>query len=82
MAMATAVHADSPLLEYPASDMDEGQQIDQDEQDQLEAMAAIEEEARMRKKGQVIQHRHISPPPPSSSQLPGALIAVTTVKLT
>jgi len=34
-------------------------------------MAAMEEEARLQKKGQVIQHRHISPPLPSSSQLPG-----------
>jgi hypothetical protein len=34
-------------------------------------MAAMEAEIRIRKKGQVIQHRHISPPLPSSSQLAG-----------
>jgi hypothetical protein len=31
-------------------------------------MAAVEVEAQIRKKGQVIQHRHVSPPLPSSSQ--------------
>ena len=35
-------------------------------------MAAMEVELRQRKKGQVIQHRHISPPLPSSSQPAGA----------
>jgi len=33
MAMATC--ADSPVLEYPDSDGEQEQQIDQDEQDQL-----------------------------------------------
>src|SRR5438552_5484084 len=37
-------------------------------------MVAMEEELRMRKKGQVIQHRHISPPLPSSSQPTGIAI--------
>jgi len=32
---------------------------------------AMEKELRERKKGQVIQHRHVSPPLPSSSQPPG-----------
>jgi hypothetical protein len=34
-------------------------------------MVEMEKELRIRKKGQVIQHRHISPPLPSSSQLVG-----------
>jgi hypothetical protein len=36
--------------------------------DTQEAIAAMEVESRIRKKGQVIQHRHVSPPLPSSSQ--------------
>lgn len=39
-----------------------------------EAMAAMEVELRKQKKGQVIQHRHISPPLPSSSQPAGNLL--------
>jgi hypothetical protein len=43
-------------------------------------MAAMEAELRMRKKGQVIQHRHISPPLPSSSQPTGIMVRLTPTK--
>jgi hypothetical protein len=44
-------------------------------------MAAMEVESRIRKRGQVIQHRHISPPLPSSSQLVGTLPNVSKLRL-
>ena len=44
-------------------------------------MAAMEAELRMRKKGQVIQHRHISPPLPSSSQPIGAALVIGVINL-
>jgi hypothetical protein len=61
---------------------------DEDQQDQMvvehsrlwsnlqDAMQAMEVELHERKKGQVIQHRHVSPPLPSSSQPAGIYACV------
>jgi len=88
--MAMAMHVQSPQSEYPDSDGFDEHDDDDDHQDELvsttsfhswtrtnwqqEAMAAMEVELRKQKKGQVIQHRHISPPLPSSSQLAGTVL--------